>query len=155
MRKLNRKVWFRSHIDGSKHLYLLKQCRSSTSYWRRPDHGISMNVPYPCEKNCPESLLITHAWLEQGWNHHLRTPAIRLRPTFYPDHPGPVYLTCAWKARKRYLRYDNPVYAIGDYRWNLTKKYAMTRGSMQQDTGGSRSHLMGSRYAGKCWSALD
>ncbi|MCB0603004.1 MAG: tRNA guanosine(34) transglycosylase Tgt [Saprospiraceae bacterium] len=133
MRKIKPEgVVFRSHIDGSKHLFTPE---NNVEIQRAIGADLIMAfdecTPYPCDKKyARKSLQITHAWLERGWNHHLRTPATYdYDQLFIPIIQGSVYPDLRLESTEEVLRYDNPVYAIGGLSVGEPHEdmYAMTR----------------------------
>ena len=85
---------FRSHIDGSKHLFTPE---SVVDIQRKIGADIIMAfdecTPYPCDYNyASKSLKLTHKWLERGWKHFNNTsPVYDYSQTFFPIVQGSVY----------------------------------------------------------------
>lgn len=87
-------VHFRSHIDGSKHLFtpenVVEKQRSLGS-----DIMMALDecTPYPCEYDyAKESMHMTHRWLDRGIKHYQNTePKYGHAQTYFPIVQGSVY----------------------------------------------------------------
>jgi queuine tRNA-ribosyltransferase len=95
MRKLTEEgAWFRSHIDGSKHLFTPENV-VDTQRIIGSDIMMALDecTPYPCEKSyARKSLDLTHRWLDRGWKHFCDTqPLYGHSQTFFPIVQGSVF----------------------------------------------------------------
>lgn len=95
MRKLTEEgVTFRSHIDGSKHLFTPE---SAIDIQRKIGGDIIMAfdecTPYPCEYDyAKKSLALTHRWLKRCCDHFDAQPPIYdYRQTLFPIVQGSTY----------------------------------------------------------------
>ena len=95
MRKINEEgVTFRSHIDGSKHLFTPE---SVMDVQRTIGADIMMAfdecTPYPCElKYATDSMHMTHRWLDRCINHLENLPyKYGYEQTFFPIVQGSTY----------------------------------------------------------------
>lgn len=95
MRKLTEEgVTFRSHIDGSKHLFTPE---SAIDIQRKIGGDIIMAfdecTPYPCEYNyAQKSLALTHRWLKRCCDHFdAQPPVYDYRQTLFPIVQGSTY----------------------------------------------------------------
>lgn len=87
-------VHFRSHIDGSKHLFtpenVVEKQRSIGS-----DIMMALDecTPYPCEYGyAKDSMHMTHRWLDRGIKHFKNTePKYGFSQTYFPIVQGSVY----------------------------------------------------------------
>jgi len=85
---------FRSHIDGSKHLFTPENV---VDIQRKIGADIIMAfdecTPYPCEYNyAKNSLDLTNRWLVRGWNHFVESKELYgYKQTFFPIVQGSVY----------------------------------------------------------------
>ncbi len=85
---------FRSHIDGSKHLFTPERV---VEIQRVIGSDVMMALdectPYPCDyAYARRSMELTHRWLERGWEHFLATePKYGHRQVFFPIVQGSVY----------------------------------------------------------------
>ncbi|HKK63747.1 MAG TPA: tRNA guanosine(34) transglycosylase Tgt, partial [Bacteroidales bacterium] len=85
---------FRSHIDGSKHLFTPENV---VDIQRIIGSDIMMAfdecTPWPCDnKYAAESLKLTHQWLRRGWDHFNNTaPVYGYGQTYFPIVQGSVY----------------------------------------------------------------
>lgn len=90
----NEGVTFRSHIDGSKHIFTPENV---VDIQRKIGSDIMMALdectPYPCDYNyAKNSLNITHKWLERGVKHFRNTqPLYGHSQTYFPIVQGSVY----------------------------------------------------------------
>lgn len=94
-RKLTREgASFRSHIDGSKHLFTPENV---VDIQRVIGADIMMAfdecTPWPCEeKYARDSLDLTHHWLDRGWDHYRNSdPKYGYSQTFFPIVQGSVF----------------------------------------------------------------
>ncbi|MCA1746393.1 MAG: tRNA guanosine(34) transglycosylase Tgt, partial [Bacteroidales bacterium] len=94
-RKLSREgASFRSHIDGSKHLFTPENV---VDIQRVIGADIMMAfdecTPWPCEeKYAKESLDLTHHWLDRGWGQFRNSePKYGYSQTFFPIVQGSVF----------------------------------------------------------------
>ncbi|MCM1290981.1 MAG: tRNA guanosine(34) transglycosylase Tgt [Prevotella sp.] len=94
-RKLNEEgAWFRSHIDGSKHLFTPEkvvdiQREIGSDIMMALDECPSGKADYDYAKN---SLGLTTRWLQRGWNHFNSTqPLYGHSQAFFPIVQGCVY----------------------------------------------------------------
>ncbi len=87
-------VTFRSHIDGSKHLFTAENV---VDIQRIIGADIMMAfdecTPYPCEYiYAKKSLELTHNWLKRGINHFRETePKYGYKQTYFPIVQGSVF----------------------------------------------------------------
>lgn len=85
---------FRSHIDGSKHLFTPENV---VDIQRKIGADIIMAfdecTPYPCEyQYAKQSLSLTHNWLKRGWEHFNNTESLYgYNQSFFPIVQGSVY----------------------------------------------------------------
>ncbi|MCF8345824.1 MAG: tRNA guanosine(34) transglycosylase Tgt [Bacteroidales bacterium] len=85
---------FRSHIDGSKHLFTPENV---VDIQRIIGADIMMAfdecTPWPCdEKYASKSLELTHHWLDRGWEHFRSSePLYGHQQSFFPIVQGSVY----------------------------------------------------------------
>ncbi len=85
---------FRSHIDGSKHLFTPENV---VDIQRKIGADIIMAfdecTPYPCEYDyAKNSLDLTNRWLVRGWNHFVGSKELYgYKQTFFPIVQGSVY----------------------------------------------------------------
>lgn len=85
---------FRSHIDGSKHLFTPENV---VDIQRKIGSDIMMAfdecTPYPCDwKYASKSLKLTNRWLKRGWDHFNNTkPHYGHNQTFFPIVQGSTY----------------------------------------------------------------
>jgi queuine tRNA-ribosyltransferase len=94
-RKLTREgASFRSHIDGSKHLFTPENI---VDIQRMIGADIIMALdectPWPCDrKYASDSMELTHHWLERGWKRFCETePRYGYQQTFFPIVQGSVF----------------------------------------------------------------
>jgi queuine tRNA-ribosyltransferase len=87
-------VEFRSHIDGSKHLFTPENVMD-TQRVIGADFIMAFDecTPYPCEyKYARESMDLTHRWLSRCWNHFNNTePLYGYEQTLIPIVQGSTY----------------------------------------------------------------
>jgi len=94
---------FRSHIDGSKHLFTAENI---VDIQRNIGADIIMAfdecTPFPCDKKYAEkSLEYTHNWLIRGWKKHKNTDFIYdYQQTFFPIVQGSVFPELRLKSAK-------------------------------------------------------
>jgi queuine tRNA-ribosyltransferase len=87
-------AWFKSHIDGSKHLFTPEKV---VDIQRIIGSDIMMALdecaPYPCDKQyARKSLDLTHQWLSRGWNYFKSAEPLYGYPqTFFPIVQGSTY----------------------------------------------------------------
>lgn len=87
-------AYFRSHIDGSKHLFTPKgvvdiQRSIGADIMMALDECPPGNSDYQYAK---KSLALTHRWLQRGWNHFCETEGkYGYRQAFFPIVQGCVY----------------------------------------------------------------
>ncbi|MDD4150814.1 MAG: tRNA guanosine(34) transglycosylase Tgt, partial [Bacteroidales bacterium] len=85
---------FRSHIDGSKHLFTPENV---VDIQRKIGSDIMMAfdecAPYPCDKRyAVKSLQLTNKWLARGWKHFNDTPSLYGHSqTFFPIVQGSMH----------------------------------------------------------------
>lgn len=116
-RKLtNEGVIFRSHIDGSKHVFTPA---SIVDIQRTIGADIIMALdectPYPCTyKYAHESLLLTNQWLERGLRRFSETnPRYGYHQDFFPIVQGSTYKELRVKSAEFVAAMDCPGNAIG------------------------------------------
>ncbi len=117
MRKLTKEgVKFRSHIDGSYHLFTPEK---NVEIQRIIGADIIMALdecpPYPSSyEYAGKSLELTHHWLERGYNHFLKTkPLYGHNQAYFPIVQGSVYEDLRIKSAEFVSRFDTVGYAIG------------------------------------------
>ncbi|HHJ11177.1 MAG TPA: tRNA guanosine(34) transglycosylase Tgt [Bacteroidetes bacterium] len=109
-------VWFRSHFDGSKHLFSPEKV---VDIQRVIGSDIMMALdectPYPCTyEYAKDSLALTHRWLERGWQHFLESkPLYGHDQVFFPIVQGSVYPDLRETSARTIASYDAEGYAIG------------------------------------------
>jgi len=87
-------AWFRSHIDGSKHLFSPERV---VEIQRIIGADIMMAfdecTPWPCDYTyAAKSLELTHQWLDRGWAHFQETePLYGHRQAFFPIVQGSTF----------------------------------------------------------------
>ena len=85
---------FRSHIDGSKHLFTPENV---VDIQRKIGSDIMMAfdecTPYPCDKQYAiKSLQLTNKWLARGWKHFNDSPSLYgYSQTFFPIVQGSMH----------------------------------------------------------------
>jgi queuine tRNA-ribosyltransferase len=113
---LHNGVVFRSHIDGSKHLFTPENV-IDTQRILGSDLMMALDEcpPYPAEKSYAEkSMHLTHKWLDIGINHFCKTNSeYGYDQCFIPICQGSVYEDLRIASIKFISQYKNPVYAIG------------------------------------------
>ncbi len=116
-RKLSDKgASFRSHIDGSKHLF---SPESVVDIQRTIGSDIMMAfdecTPYPCDYNyADKSLDLTHLWLDRGINHFRNTEDLYgFSQAFFPIVQGSVYKDLRIKSAEIISAYGAEGNAIG------------------------------------------
>ncbi len=116
-RKLSDKgASFRSHIDGSKHLF---SPESVVDIQRIIGSDIMMAfdecTPYPCDYNyADKSLNLTHHWLDRGINHFRTTEDLYgFSQAFFPIVQGSVYKDLRTKSAEIISAYGAEGNAIG------------------------------------------
>lgn len=109
-------VWFRSHIDGSKHLF---SPESVMDYQRSIGADIMMAfdecTPYPCEFDyARNSMHMTHRWLDRCLLRLDQTePQYGYNQAFFPIVQGSVYPVLREQSAAYIAQKDTPGYAIG------------------------------------------
>jgi queuine tRNA-ribosyltransferase len=109
-------VTFRSHIDGSKHIFTPE---SVVDIERTIGSDIMMALdectPYPCEYDyAKKSLDLTHAWLERGYRHfHQTEPKYGHSQAYFPIVQGSVYKDLREKSAEFIARHADEGCAIG------------------------------------------
>ncbi len=107
---------FSSHIDGSKHLFTPERV---VEIQRVIGSDIMMALdectPYPCEyEYARKSMLLTHRWLERGWEHFRSTlPKYGHRQVFFPIVQGSVYPDLRETSARTIAAVPAEGYAIG------------------------------------------
>jgi len=112
----NEGVTFRSHIDGSKHLFTPENV-VDTQRVIGSDIMMALDecTPYPCDyAYARKSLDITHAWLDRGYKHFKQTePKYGYPQTFFPIVQGSVYKDLRVQSAETIARYADEGCAIG------------------------------------------
>jgi len=107
---------FRSHIDGSKHLFTPEYV---VEIQRIIGSDIMMAfdecTPYPCDyEYAKNSLKLTHSWLKRGIEHFNNTEALYgPSQTFFPIVQGSVYKDLRQKSAEVIASYNAEGNAIG------------------------------------------
>ncbi len=107
---------FRSHIDGSKHLFTPE---SVVDTQRILGSDIMMALdectPYPCDRKYAEkSLTLTHQWLERGWEHYKKTkPLYGHYQSYFPIVQGSTFEDLRRESAEFISRFPADGYAIG------------------------------------------
>jgi len=107
---------FRSHIDGSKHLFTPE---SVVDIQRVLGSDIMMALdectPYPCDRKYAEkSLKLTHAWLQRGWEHYKKTqPLYGHYQSYFPIVQGSTFEGLRQKSAEFISQFSADGYAIG------------------------------------------
>ncbi|MEX2372151.1 MAG: tRNA guanosine(34) transglycosylase Tgt [Bacteroidales bacterium] len=116
-RKLTREgASFRSHIDGSKHLFTPENV---VDVQRTIGADLIMAfdecTPWPCDmKYADESLNLTHHWLDRGWEHFKNSgPAYGHEQAFIPIVQGSVYKELRKKSAEKIASLGAEGNAIG------------------------------------------
>lgn len=109
-------AWFRSHIDGSKHLFTPENV-VDTQRIIGSDIMMALDecTPYPCEKSyARKSLTLTHQWLDRGWKHFRETqPLYGHSQTFFPIVQGSVFKDLRIESAEKIAAMDVEGNAIG------------------------------------------
>jgi len=107
---------FRSHIDGSKHLFTPE---SVVDTQRILGSDIMMALdectPYPCDRKYAEkSLELTHSWLKRGWEHYIKTqPLYGHYQSYFPIVQGGTYEDLRIRSAEFIRQFPADGYAIG------------------------------------------
>ena len=109
---------FRSHIDGSKHLFTPENI---VDIQRKIGADIMMAfdecAPYPCDhKYASESLKLTHLWLKRGvafFNHS--EPLYGYKQFFFPIVQGSTYKDLRQQSAETIATYNMPGNALGGF----------------------------------------
>ena len=107
---------FRSHIDGSKHLFTPE---SVVDIQRLIGADIMMAfdecTPYPCDyQYAKDSMKLTHRWLERGVQRFTNSePLYGHRQSFFPIVQGSVYKDLRIESAETIASYEQDGYAIG------------------------------------------
>ncbi|MBI1305838.1 MAG: tRNA guanosine(34) transglycosylase Tgt [Bacteroidetes bacterium] len=116
-RKINEEgVLFRSHIDGSKHLFTPENV---IDVQRTIGADIIMAfdecTPYPCEKEyATKSMEMTHRWLDRCVNRMNETePRYDHQQSLFPIVQGSVYPELRKRSAEYVLKHETDGYAIG------------------------------------------
>ena len=117
MRKLTEKgVTFKSHIDGSKHLFTPEV---AIDIQRKIGGDIIMAfdecTPYPCDYSyAKKSLALTHRWLKRCCEHFDSQPSLYdYSQTFFPIVQGSTYKDLRVESAKVIADFDREGNAIG------------------------------------------
>ncbi len=107
---------FRSHIDGSKHLFTPENV-VDTQRIIGADIIMAFDecTPYPCDyKYAKQSLELTHQWLKRGFNHFSNTEDLYgYEQSFFPIVQGSVYKDLRKHSSEVISSYKSTGYAIG------------------------------------------
>lgn len=116
-RKLTQEgVTFRSHIDGSKHLFTPEkvvdiQRAIGSDIMMALDECPPGTAPYDYARR---SLTLTKAWLHRGWDHYKATEGLYgYQQAFFPIVQGVTYPDLRREAAEDAASLDAPGYAIG------------------------------------------
>ncbi len=107
---------FRSHIDGSKHLFTPENV---VDIQRALGSDIMMALDectsYPCDRKYAEkSLELTHAWLQRGWEHYKKTqPLYGHYQSYFPIVQGSTFDDLRQKSAEFISQFPADGYAIG------------------------------------------
>jgi len=107
---------FRSHIDGSKHLFTPENIVDTQ---RQIGADIIMAfdecTPYPCDYDyAKKSMELTHRWLKRGLKHFDETePLYGHKQTFFPIVQGSVFKDLRIESAKTIASHERDGYAIG------------------------------------------
>ncbi|MDA3779373.1 MAG: tRNA guanosine(34) transglycosylase Tgt [Bacteroidales bacterium] len=107
---------FRSHIDGSKHLFTPE---NTVDKQRIIGADIIMALdectPYPCDyKYAKDSMKLTHQWLARGIKQFDNTnPIYDYKQTFFPIVQGSVFKDLRIESAKTIASFERDGYAIG------------------------------------------
>ncbi|MEA3450703.1 MAG: tRNA guanosine(34) transglycosylase Tgt [Bacteroidota bacterium] len=116
-RKLsNEGVTFKSHIDGSKHMFTPENV-VETQRIIGSDIMMALDecTPYPCSYDyAKNSLDLTHQWLERGFKHYKKTKELYgYKQAYFPIVQGSVYKDLREKSAETIAEYNAEGYAIG------------------------------------------
>ncbi len=109
-------AWFRSHIDGSKHLFTPEKV---VDIQRVIGSDIMMALdectPFPCAYDyAVASMELTHRWLERGWHRYHETKSlVGHKQVYFPIVQGSVYADLRERSARTISSYDAEGYAIG------------------------------------------
>ncbi len=107
---------FRSHIDGSKHLFTPENV-VDTQRTIGADIIMAFDecTPYPCDyKYAKESMELTHRWLKRGVEHFDNTdPKYGHSQTFFPIVQGSVYKDLREASAEKIASFNREGNAIG------------------------------------------
>jgi len=109
-------VTFRSHIDGSKHVFTPEKV---IDIQRIIGSDIMMALdectPYPCSYDyAKKSLALTHSWLKKGFDYYKKTkPLYGHEQAYFPIVQGSVYKDLRLESAETIASYDAKGYAIG------------------------------------------
>ncbi len=107
---------FRSHIDGSKHIFTPENV---VDIERAIGADIIMALdectPFPCEKNYAQtSMELTHAWLQRGIDRFDNTePLYGYQQTYFPIVQGSVYRDLRIQSAETIASFEREGNAIG------------------------------------------
>jgi queuine tRNA-ribosyltransferase len=117
MRKLTEEgVKFRSHIDGSSHLFTPERVVDiQRSIGAEFMMAFDECTPYPCEHSyAKRSLGLTHRWLDRCMLRYRETaPLYNNEQALIPIVQGSVYPDLRKESATRVLEHEAPLYAIG------------------------------------------
>jgi len=109
-------VRFRSHIDGSYHLFTPENV-VETQRIIGSDIMMALDecTPFPCERKYAEkSLKLTHTWLERGFEHFTKTrPHYKNEQWYFPIVQGSVYNDLRINSAEFVKQFPAGGYAIG------------------------------------------
>ncbi len=109
-------VTFRSHIDGSKHVFTPEKV---IDIQRIIGSDIMMALdectPYPCDyEYAKKSLALTHRWLKRGFEYYKNTKSLyEHEQAYFPIVQGSVYKDLRLESAETIASYDASGYAIG------------------------------------------
>ncbi len=109
-------VTFRSHIDGSKHVFTPENV---IDIQRIIGSDIMMALdectPYPCDYDyAKKSLALTHNWLKRGFEYYKKTKSLyKHEQAYFPIVQGSVYKDLRLESAETIASYDASGYAIG------------------------------------------
>ncbi len=109
-------VEFRSHIDGSKHLFSPERVMDiQRSIGADIIMAFDECTPYPCEyKYARESMDLTHRWLERCHSHfYNNAPKYGYEQNLFPIVQGSTYKDLRVKSAEYIAKMDAPGNAIG------------------------------------------
>jgi queuine tRNA-ribosyltransferase len=107
---------FRSHIDGSKHLFSPERVMDiQRSIGADIVMAFDECTPYPCEYDyAKKSMHLTHRWLKRSWEHfHSTEPKYGHSQALFPIVQGSVYPDLRRMSAEEVCQYDACGYAIG------------------------------------------